>query len=332
MAALSGDKPHIVVLGDGEQALRRLGDWHAIEAAARLSVYSQTLQGPALLAALQEADVLVLVRDRIPLNAATIAQLARLRYLVFTGSRNTTLDLAALAARGIPVSHTDWGPSKDSTCELTWALILAATRQLAQYSALLREGQWRPAQPQVLPAVLHGQVLGLVGLGEIGRRVAQVGKALGMEVLTWSPNMTPERAAAHGVQAVDLDTLLARAKVLSLHLVPSAQTRHLINAQRLARMRPDSVLVNTSRSALVDSAALAQALHDGRIGMAAIDVFDAEPLPLNDPLRQAPRLLLTPHLGFVVEPVFEKFAQGVCECLQAYLAGQPLVRQLVASP
>ena len=332
MAALSGDKPHIVVLGDGEQALRRLGDWHAIEAAARLSVYSQTLQGPALLAALQEADVLVLVRDRIPLNAATIAQLPRLRYLVFTGSRNTTLDLAALAARGIPVSHTDWGPSKDSTCELTWALILAATRQLAQYSALLREGQWRAAQPQVLPAVLHGQVLGLVGLGEIGRRVAQVGKALGMEVLTWSPNMTPERAAAHGVQAVDLDTLLARAKVLSLHLVPSAQTRHLINAQRLARMRPDSVLVNTSRSALVDSAALAQALHDGRIGMAAIDVFDTEPLPLNDPLRQAPRLLLTPHLGFVVEPVFEKFAQGVCECLQAYLAGQPLVRQLVASP
>ena len=209
---------------------------------------------------------------------------------------------------------------------------MAATRQLAQYSALLREGQWRPAQPQVLPAVLHGQVLGLVGLGEIGRRVAQVGKALGMEVLTWSPNMTPERAAAHGVQAVDLDTLLARAKVLSLHLVPSAQTRHLINAQRLARMRPDSVLVNTSRSALVDSAALAQALHDGRIGMAAIDVFDTEPLPLNDPLRQAPRLLLTPHLGFVVEPVFEKFAQGVCECLQAYLAGQPLVRQLVASP
>lgn len=332
MAALSGDKPHIVVLGDGEQALRRLGDWHAIEAAARLSVYSQTLQGPALLAALQEADVLVLVRDRIPLNAATIAQLPRLRYLVFTGSRNTTLDLAALAARGIPVSHTDWGPSKDSTCELTWALILAATRQLAQYSALLREGQWRPAQPQVLPAVLHGQVLGLVGLGEIGRRVAQVGKALGMEVLTWSPNMTPERAAAHGVQAVDLDTLLARAKVLSLHLVPSAQTRHLISAQRLARMRPDSVLVNTSRSALVDSAALAQALHDGRIGMAAIDVFDTEPLPLNDPLRQAPRLLLTPHLGFVVEPVFEKFAQGVCECLQAYLTGQPLVRQLVAAP
>ena len=332
MAALSGDKPHIVILGDGEQALRRLGDWHAIEAAARLNVYSQTLQGPALLAALQEADVLVLVRDRIPLNAATIAQLPRLRYLVFTGSRNTTLDLAALAARGIPVSHTDWGPSKDSTCELTWALILAATRQLAQYSALLREGQWRPAQPQVLPAVLHGQVLGLVGLGEIGRRVAQVGKALGMEVLTWSPNMTPERAAAHGVQAVDLDTLLARAKVLSLHLVPSAQTRHLINAQRMARMRPDSVLVNTSRSALVDSAALAQALHDGRIGMAAIDVFDTEPLPLNDPLRQAPRLLLTPHLGFVVEPVFEKFAQGVCECLQAYLTGQPLVRQLVAAP
>ena len=232
------NKAHIVVLGDTEQALRRLGDWKAIDQAARVSVYSQPLQGAALLEAMQEADVLVLLRDRIPLDAATIAQLPRLRYLVFTGSRNTTLHTAALAARGIPVSHTEWGPSKESTCELTWALILAATRQLADYSALLAEGQWRAPTPQALPGVLHGEVLGLVGLGEIGRRVAQVGKALGMQVLTWSPNMTSERASAHGVQAVPLDELLARAKVLSLHLVPSASTRHLINAERLAPCGP----------------------------------------------------------------------------------------------
>ena len=213
MAAM--EKPHIVVLGDAEQALRRLGDWQAIDQAARASVHSQPLHGAALLAVMQEADVLVLLRDRSPLDAQTIAQLPRLRYLVFTGSRNTTLDAAALAARGIPVSHTEWGPSKESTCELTWALILAATRQLADYSALLVQGQWRAPQAQALPGVLHGEVLGLVGLGEIGKRVAQVGKALGMQVLTWSPNMTPERAAVHGVQAVPLDELLARAKVLS---------------------------------------------------------------------------------------------------------------------
>jgi len=275
--------------------------------------------------------VLVLLRDRIPLDAATIAQLPRLRYLVFTGSRNTTLDASALAARGIPVSHTDWGPSKDSTCELTWALILAATRQLAQYSALLAQGQWRAASAQVLPGVLHGDVLGLVGLGEIGKRVAVVGKALGMQVLTWSPNMTPERAAAHGVQAVSLDELLSRAKVLSLHLVPSATTRHLINAERLAQMRPDSLLVNTSRAALIDTAALVQALRAHRIGMAALDVFDAEPLPADSVLRDCPRLLLTPHLGFVVEPVYQTFADGVLQCLEAWLADAPLPRLLNAT-
>jgi phosphoglycerate dehydrogenase-like enzyme len=325
------NKAHIVVLGDTEQALRRLGDWKAIDQAAHVSVYSQPLQGAALLQAMQEADVLVLLRDRIPLDAATIAQLPRLRYLVFTGSRNTTLDAAALAARGIPVSHTEWGPSKESTCELTWALILAATRQLADYSALLAQGQWRAPTPQALPGVLLGEVLGLVGLGEIGRRVAQVGKALGMQVLTWSPNMTPERASAHGVQAVPLDELLARAKVLSLHLVPSASTRHLINAERLALMRPDSLLVNTSRAALIDTAALVGALRVGRIGMAALDVFDTEPLPADSLLRDCPRLLLTPHLGFVVEPVYQTFTDGVLQCLHAFVAGQPLPRLLKAA-
>jgi phosphoglycerate dehydrogenase-like enzyme len=328
----ANEKPHIVVLGDAEQALRRLGDWHAIDQAARVTVHIGPLQGADLLAAMQAADVLVLLRDRIPLDVATIAQLPRLRYLVFTGSRNTTLDASALAARGIPVSHTEWGPSKESTCELTWALILAATRQLADYSALLAEGQWRAATPQVLPGVLHVEVLGLVGLGEIGKRVAQVGKALGMHVLTWSPNMTPERAAAHDVQAVPLDELLARAKVLSLHLVPSASTRHLMNAQRLALMRPDSLLVNTSRAALIDTTALVDALRTGRIAMAALDVFDAEPLAADSVLRDCPRLLLTPHLGFVVEPVYQTFTDGVLQCLHAFLTGQPLPRLLKAAP
>ena len=329
MAAI--EKPHIVVLGDAEQALRRLGDWQAIDQAARVSVHSQPLHGAALLAVMQEADVLVLLRDRNPLDAQTIALLPRLRYLVFTGSRNATLDAAALAARGIPVSHTEWGPSKESTCELTWALILAATRQLADYSALLALGQWRTGQAQALPSVLHGEVLGLVGLGEIGRRVAVVGKALGMQVLTWSPNMTPERAAVHGVQAVSLDELLSRAKVLSLHLVPSATTRHLINAERLAQMRPDSLLVNTSRAALIDTGALVHALRANQIGMAALDVFDTEPLPADSALRECPRLLLTPHLGFVVEPVYQTFTDGVLQCLQAWLAGQPLPRLLKAA-
>ena len=321
-------RPSIVVVGDAEQALRRLSNWQTIDAQADVVVHHLPLQGDALLAALISADVAVLVRDRTPFDAALLAQLPKLRYLIFTGTRNTTLDLAAMAARNIPVSHTEWGPSKDSTCELTWSLILAATRQLESQIALLRSGAWRASTAVPLAGVLHGQTLGLIGLGEIGGRVAKVGNALGMKVVTWSPHMTPERALEKGALSVPLEDLLATSRVVSLHLVPTPPTRHLLNAERLALMRPDSLLVNTSRSALVDGAALVKALEKGQPGFAALDVFDTEPLPLSDALRQLPNVLLSPHLGFVTEPVYQRFAAGVTECLEAWLAGKPLVRVL----
>lgn len=321
-------RPTIVVVGDAEQALQRLGDWSAINGLADVTIHHLPLQGKALVDALKEADAVVLVRDRTPFDAALLAALPKLRYLVFTGTRNTTLDLAALAARNIPVSHTEWGPSKDSTCEMTWSLILAATRQLEQQTALLRSGQWRPESALPLAGVLHGETLGLIGLGEIGGRVAKVGQALGMNVVAWSPRMTPERAAQHGAAAVSLEELLRNSRVVSLHLVPTPATHHLLNEQRLSLMRPDSLLVNTSRSALVDGAALVRALEQGRPGFAGLDVFDVEPLPLDAPLRQLPNVLLTPHLGFVTEPVFQRFAIGVTECLRAWLLGQPLVRMI----
>ena len=323
---MTAARPNIVIVGDAEQALRRLGDWRAIDAQAVVTVHHQSLAGAALLDALAQADAVVLVRDRTPFDAALLAQLPRLRYVVFTGTRNATIDLPALAAREIPVSHTDWGPSKDSTCELTWALILASFKQIALHTARLRSGQWRAEQPEPLAGVLHGQTLGLIGLGEIGGRVAGVAKAFGMPVITWSPRMTPERAAAKGATAVPLDELLQRAAIVSLHLVATPETRHLLNADRLGLMRPGSLLVNTSRSALVDTAALVNALQKGQPAFAALDVFDTEPLPLGDPLRQLPNALLTPHLGFVTEPVYQRFADGVTECLSAWLNGQPLVR------
>lgn len=328
----SGRRPQIVIVGDAEQALRRLGDWQVVDQHADVTVHHLPLQGDALVEALQDADAVVLVRDRTPMDAALVARLPRLRYLMFTGTRNTTLAadaLAALAERNIPVSHTEWGPSKDSTCELTWSLILGATRQLVAQTTRLQRGQWRAEQPEPLADVLHGQTLGLVGLGEIGGRVARVGQALGMKVITWSPRMTPERAAEKGAMSVPLDELLGTSKVVSLHLVPTAPTRQLLNTDRLALMRPDSLLVNTSRSALIDSAALVQALTRGQPGFAALDVFDAEPLPADDPLRQLPNVLLTPHLGFVTEPVYRRFADGVTESLGAWLTGKPLVRVLV---
>ena len=323
---MNTERPTVVVLDDYERALRRLADWSEIDRLAEVRVFHEPLRGDVLHAALAHADALVLMRDRTPMRSELIARLPRLKLVVFTGGRNTALDAAALAARGIPVCHTGWGPSKDTTCELTWALILAAAKRLEAHFRLMRDGDWREGGP--LGSMLAGERLGLIGLGEIGSRVARVGNAFGMNVVAWSPHMTAERAAAKQATAVPLDELLATSKVVSLHLVPSAGTRQLINAARLASMRCDALLVNTSRSALVDTAALAHALAAGRPAMAALDVFDDEPLPADHPLRRLPNVVLTPHLGFVAQPVFERFAADVVECLAAWLRGETLPRLL----
>jgi phosphoglycerate dehydrogenase-like enzyme len=319
-------RPKIVVLDDYEQAMRRYADWSAIDGKADVAVHHRKLRGEALLAAIADADAIAVVRDRTPFRAELLAQLPRLRYLVYTGVRNTQLDAAAFAARGIPVSHTEKDPGKDSTCEHAWALILAASRRLEAAMAMVRDGRWRDGGP--LATLLRGERLGLVGFGEIGQRVGLVGRAFGMELVTWSPHMTPERAAAGGARSVPLEELLATSKVVSLHLVPSEATERLLDAGRMATMRGDSILVNTSRSTLVDMAALPAALEAGRPGIAALDVFDEEPLPADFPLRRLPNVVLTPHVGFVAQPVYEKFARGMVECLEAWLAGRPLVRVL----
>ena len=322
----AAQRPRIVVLDDYERSLRRLADWSEIELHAGVEIHHDPLRGHALYTALVDAEAIVLVRDRTPLRADLIERLPKLRYVIFTGARNTALDTAALAARGVPVSHTAWGPSKESTCELTWALILAASKRLEAKFAVMRAGGWRDDQP--LPSVLAGERLGLIGLGEIGGRVARVADALGMQVLAWSPRMTPERAADKGAMAVSLEELLASSKVVSLHLVPTDQTRRLLNTERLARMREDAILVNTSRSTLIDMPSLLAALRAGRPAMAALDVYDEEPLAGDHPLRSLSNVVLTPHIGFVSQPVFEAFARGVTECLQAWLRGEPIVRPL----
>ncbi|MDO8904432.1 D-2-hydroxyacid dehydrogenase family protein [Hydrogenophaga sp.] len=325
-----GRLPRVVVLDDYERAFDTLADWQPVRERALLHIQTTPLKGAALVGMLGSADVVVLMRDRTPLTAELIAQLPQLKLVIFTGTRNQALDAAALASRGIPVCHTGWGPSKDSTAELTWALIMAAYKRLVENCNALMQGeeqaQWRT--PHALLPMLKGETIGLVGLGEIGGRVARYAQVFGMEVLAWSPRMTVERAAEHGAAFVELDALLERSRIVSLHLVATPQTRGLINAQRLATMRPDSLLVNTSRSHLIDTAALMQALPQGRPGQVALDVFDTEPLPLDDPIRRFSQVLLSPHLGFVAKPVFETFVRDARECVLSWLAGEPLPRLL----
>lgn len=319
-------RPKVVVLDDYEQSLRKTADWSPVDARADVRVHHERLRGAALMDAIQDAEAIVVVRDRTPFKAELIAKLPKLKLFMFTGARNTQFDAAALAARGIPVGHTEMGDSKASTTEITWALILAAAKRLEAYMALARNGRWRDGRG--LPVTLAGQRLGVIGLGSIGSRVGQVGKAFGMELATWSPHMTPERAQKGGAKSVTLEELLSTSRVVTLHLVPSPETRKLVNAGRLALMRPDSILVNTARSALIDMAALPAALDAGRPGVAALDVYDDEPVAADFVLAKRDNVVLTPHLGFVNDPVFSKFGPGVVENLLAWLDGKPLVREL----
>jgi phosphoglycerate dehydrogenase-like enzyme len=315
-------QPNIVILGDYERALRRFSQWEKLDSLANVTIHHEPLRDEALYEAVKDADAIAIVRDRSPFNEAMIARLPKLKFLMFTGERNGTLDSAALIARNIPIGVTPGGPSKETTAELTWALILGASKRLVEENKLISSGGWRD-QLSVLP-MLAGERLGVMGLGSIGSRVARVGAAFGMEVVTWSPRMTPERAAAENAKSVSLEELLKTSKIVTMHLVAGPGTKGLISADQLALMRPDAILVNTSRSALINMTDLQKALKAGRPGQAAVDVFDVEPLPENDPLRNTPNLLVTPHLGFIAEPIFETFSKGITQTLEAWLENRSI--------
>ncbi|MBU3614105.1 D-2-hydroxyacid dehydrogenase family protein [Polynucleobacter sp. Latsch14-2] len=314
--------PNIVILGDYERALRRFSSWDKLEQQANLKIHHEPLHDESLYEAIKDADAIAMVRDRAPLNEAMIARLPKLKFLMFTGERNGTLATSALTSRNIPIGCTLGGPSKETTAELTWALILGASKRLVEENKLIASGGWRD-ELSLVP-MLAGQRLGVMGLGSIGSRVARVGHALGMEVVTWSPHMTPERAAAENAKSISLTELLSTSKVVTMHLVAGSGTKGIISADQLALMRSDSILVNTSRAALINMPDLCKALKAGHPGQAALDVFDIEPLPIGDPLRNTPNLLVTPHLGFIAEPIFETFSKGITETLEAWLEGKPV--------
>jgi phosphoglycerate dehydrogenase-like enzyme len=238
--------------------------------------------------------------------------------------RNASIDLRAAGERGVVVSGTAGLPSP--TAELTWALILALVRHVPREDRATREGRWQ----ETLGTTLKGRTLGVLGLGQLGSRVARVGIAFEMDVIAWSQNLTAERAAAVGARlASGKDELLARADIVTIHLVLSDRTRGLIGARELGLMRPTAYLVNTSRGPIVDEGALIAALRAGAIAGAGLDVYDEEPLPPEHPLRGLPNTVITPHLGYVTEETYQIFYGQALEDIRAFLAGAP-VRVLTA--
>lgn len=316
----------IAILDDYQGVARELADFGRLEdAGAEVTVLREHLgrDDAAVAAALKPFDVLVAMRERTPLTAARLELLPNVKLIVSTGRRNASIDLKATAARGIPVCGTGYLPSP--AAEHTWALIHAATRRLDAELGTGGSGWTDDAGWQsTVGRGLEGRRLGLLGLGNLGSRVARVGLAFGMDVIAWSQNLTDEHAAEVGVRRVEKEELFAEADILSVHLVLSKRTRALVGAAELALMKPDALLVNTSRGPIIDEAALVDALEAGRIGGAALDVYDVEPLPADHPLRKAPRTFLTPHIGYVTREQYEVFYRDAVEDIEAWAAGAPV--------
>ncbi|RVU21699.1 D-2-hydroxyacid dehydrogenase family protein [Methylobacterium oryzihabitans] len=318
------DTIRVAVLDDYQRAAEGLADWAGLGAGVAVDFLHEPVAPAEAAARLAPYAVLCLMRERMPLDAGLIARLPNLRLVVFTGARNPSLDAAALARAGVTVCHTGGGGGP-ATAELATALILACARHLPAEFAGMREGRWQES----VGRSLDRSTLGILGLGRIGARMAAIGRALGMDPVAWSPNLTAERARAGGAALVDRETLLRRSDVLTLHMVLSPATRGILGAPELALMKPGAILVNTARGPLVDEAALVAALREGRL-VAGLDVFDAEPLPADHPLRGLPNAVLTPHLGYVTQDTYRIFYRDTVEAIAAWRRGAPV--RVVAPP
>ena len=313
----------IAVLDDYQGRAAEMADWDSL--GARVDFFSAPIPRSELPAVLAPYEVLVLMRERTALAAPTLARLPRLRLVVTTGMRNASLDIAHLSDHDIPVAGTGVpgagaAPGVASTVELAWALILAWHKRVPSEDRALRAGDWQTA----LASGLAGRTLALLGLGNLGRQMLGPARAFGMTPIAWSQNLTSEAAAAHGVERVERDELFTRADVLSIHLVLSQRTRGLVGARELTLMRPGALLVNTSRGPIVDTVALVAALRRGEIAGACLDVYDEEPLPAADPLREAPNTILLPHLGYATEETLTEMFRQVVEDIAAFQAGEPI--------
>jgi phosphoglycerate dehydrogenase-like enzyme len=310
----------IAILDDYQRVALGLADWRSLGPQVELHVFDTPARDEDdLVRRLSPFDVVVAMRERTSFPASVIERLPRLRLLASTGLRNAAIDAEACRRQGIVVSGARGARNGlAGTSEAAWALILALHKRVVSSHVALCEGRWQPELAQTV----DGKVLGIAGLGNVGRRMARVGLAFGMEAIAWSPNLTDERAAEAGARRVDKAELFAAADVVSLHLVLSDRTRSVVSATELGAMRRSAFLVNTARAGLVDEAALIAALHDRRIAGAGVDVFWQEPLPSAHPLCAMDNVVLTPHLGYATPENLGAFYEGVVDSIRAWLEGR----------
>lgn len=308
----------IAVLDDYLNVAKGLADWGSLK--AEVTFFNEFIQPENMASTLAPFDVVVAMRERSAFPASLIEALSNLKLLVTTGMRNNSIDMEACRKRGVVVSGSPGDPlSTGATAELSWALLLALFKQIPKEDANMRKGLWQTS----MPPTIQGKRLGLLGVGNLGGKVGRVGQAFGMDVVAWSPNLTQERAAEAGVTLVTKEELFKTSDAISIHLVLSERTRGIVDATCIQSMKPTAYLVNTSRAGLVDLVALKQALEQGKIGGAGLDVYESEPVAANDPWRNVPRTVLTPHLGYATPENFAVFYKNVVANIQAFAAGAP---------
>lgn len=309
----------IAVLDDYFNASQRLADWSPLKGRAEITVFQEPLPGEEAAAKkLAAFDIIVGMRERTRFPAALLRRLPKLKLLITTGKRNLAFDIGAATTLGITVCGT--GNVGNPTFELAVGLMIALMRDIHGQHASMRQGNWQTR----LGGGLAGKTLGLLGLGKVGSAVAAAGNAFHMKVIAWSPNLTDAKASEHTVCRVSKEDLFRQSDVLSLHIVLSDRTVGIVGARELGLMKPTAYLINTSRWPIVDGGALLQALREKRIAGAAIDVYDVEPLPKDDPIRRLDNVLLTPHIGYVTEENFTRMYQDAVEDIVAFLDGNPI--------
>ena len=313
----------VAVLDDWQGVAERSTDWSPLMAVADVVFFKQAFNDEdAAVRILINFEIVLTMRERTPLPGSLIRRLPKLRMLGITGSQNALLDVAACTAQGVLVCNT-LGSSKSeaATAELALGLLLSAARAIPAADRNMRAAQFQEGLPVGIG--LAGKTMGIIGLGRLGSHMARYCRALNMNVVAWSENQTDEKAREVGATLVSKDELLSRSDAISIHLVLSPRSRGLIGAAEIAKMKPGAILINTSRGPIVDAAALIDAVESRGI-IAALDVYEREPLPADSPLRSASGTILTPHLGYGVRETWTEFYGQSKENALAFLKGTPL--------
>ena len=308
------------ILDDYQKVALKFADWSAIAKDVEVKVFNAPLgDDSAVIKTLQGFAIVNMMRERTPFNRKVIEGLPDLKLLITTGARNNSIDLKACAEFGVTVCGT--AGFGNPTAAIAVGLMLEITRHIGFENARMKAGA--PWQVTV-GHDLEGKTLGVLGLGKLGQRVAGVAKALGMKVIAWSQNLTPEKAKEGGTEYVSKEDLFRNADVISIHVVLSDRTRGLVRAKDLGLMKKTAYLINTSRGPIVEEKGLIAALNSKSIAGAGLDVFDIEPLPTDHPFRKMDNVVLTPHLGYVSEENYRTFYSGVVEDIRAWLDGKPV--------